>query len=120
MLKMLTISALSVLLAACAGANYRPLVDAKMSPPNYEGDLAECQAYASQVAGAGTGAATGAVAGALFGAVLAAAAGNRYDRGASARVGAVAGAAGGGAGGETNQRNVIRTCLAGRGYHVLQ
>ena len=110
-----------VLLAACAGASYRPMIDSRNADMNkFEADLRDCQQYATQVAGAGTGAAAGAVVGALFGAVLAAAAGSRYDRGATARVGAVTGAAGGGAQGETDQRDVIRRCIAGRGYTVLQ
>lgn len=110
-----------VLLAACAGATYRPLVDSRNVDMNkFEADLRDCQQYAEQVAGAGTNAAVGAVAGAIFGAVLAAAAGSRYDGGATARVGAVAGGVSGGAQGETNQRDVIRRCIAGRGYTVLQ
>jgi len=110
-----------VLLAACAGASYRPMIDSRnVDMSKFEADLRDCQQYATQVAGAGTGAAAGAAVGALFGAVLAAAAGSRYDRGATARVGAVAGATSGGVEGETNQRDVIRRCIAGRGYSVLQ
>ena len=103
------------------GANYRPIVDNKGVDLNrYEVDLQECQAYATQTAGAGESAAAGAAAGALFGAVLAAAAGRNYSRSSSAGVGAVSGAASAGASGENNQRNIIRRCLAGRGYKVLQ
>ena len=109
------------LLAACAGASYRPMIDSRDVDMNkFEADLRDCQQYAAQVSGAGTNAAIGATAGAIFGAVLAAAAGSRYDRGATARVGAVTGAASGGVQGETNQRDVIRRCIAGRGYSVLQ
>jgi len=110
-----------ILLAACVGASYRPMIDSRNVDMNkFEADLRDCQQYATQVSGAGTGAAAGAVAGALFGAVIAAAAGSRYDRGATSRVGAVSGAAGGGVQGETNQRDVIRRCITGRGYNVLQ
>lgn len=110
-----------IFLAACAGASYRPLVDSRGVDMNrYEGDLRDCQSYAGQVSGAANQAAIGAIAGALFGAALAAAAGSRYDRGATARVGALSGAVGGGASGETDQRDVIRRCMAGRGYTVLQ
>lgn len=112
---------ISVLLGACAGANYRPMVDSRNVDMNkYEGDVRDCQQYASQVAGAGTGAAVGAGIGAILGFALAAAAGRRYDRDATARVGALAGGVSGGAEGEQDQRNVIRRCMAGRGYSVLQ
>lgn len=106
---------------ATGGANYRPVVDNKGVDLNrYEVDLRECQTYATQTAGAGESAAAGAAAGAVLGAVLAAAAGRGYSRSSTARVGAVTGAVGAGAEGENNQRNIIRRCLAGRGYKVLQ
>lgn len=114
---------LSLSLVACAntGANYRPIVDSKGIDYNkYEADLKDCQQYANQTLDAAQTAAIGAGVGALFGAVLAAAAGSRYDRGATARVGALTGAAGGAAQGETDQRTIIRRCISGRGYSVLQ
>ncbi len=112
-------------LAACAntGANYRPLIDTQngaVDMNKYESDLQQCQQYAGQVAGAATQAAAGAVIGAVFGAILASAAGRGYDRGATTRAAAVTGAAGGAAQGETDQRDIIRRCLGGRGYVVLQ
>jgi outer membrane lipoprotein SlyB len=112
-----------LLFSGCAttGANYRPLIDSKGVDFNkFEVDLKECQSYATQTADAAQSAAVGAVAGALFGAAIAAAGGSRYDRNATARVGAVTGAVGAAAEGETNQRNIIRRCLNGRGYQVLQ
>ena len=112
------------LLAGCAattGANYRPIIDTQGVDFNrYERDLRDCQSFATQTAGAGESAAAGALAGAVLGGVLAAAAGKNYSRSSTARVGAVTGAVGAGAEGETNQRNIIRRCLAGRGYKVLQ
>lgn len=107
--------------AAPGGAHYRPIVDTKGVDLNrYEADLRECQSYATQTAGAAESAATGAAAGALFGAVVAAAGGRSYNRTSSAGIGAVTGAAGAGLQGETDQRNIIRRCLSGRGYRVLQ
>lgn len=113
------------LVAGCAttgsGSNYRPIVDSKGIDFNkYESDLKDCQNYATQTMGAGESAAVGALAGAALGAALAAAGGRGYDKRASARMGAVAGGVGAGAQGETDQRNIIRRCLAGRGYRVLQ
>lgn len=111
------------MITGCAniGANYRPVVDTKGIDLNrYEADLGECQQFANQTAGAGESAAAGAAAGAVFGALLAAAAGGGTSRKSTAGVGAVTGAAGAAGQGENNQRNVIRRCLSGRGYKVLQ
>lgn len=111
------------MLAGCAhtGAGYRPLVDTQGVDMNrYENDLRDCQGFAQQTADAGQAAAAGAVAGAVLGALLAGAAGRDYSKGRTARVGALTGAVGAGAEAETGQRNVIRRCMAGRGYRVLQ
>lgn len=112
-----------VFLTACAGATYRPMVDTQgMDMNRYESDLAACQQYAGQVSGAATQAAVGAAIGAGLSALLAGVGGgrNRFDMGATARIGAVGGAVAGAGQGETDQRNIIRRCLAGRGYRVLQ
>ena len=112
------------LLSGCAapsGANYRPIVDTQGVDFNrYESDLKACQGYATQTASAGESAVGGAVSGALLGGLLASAAGKGYSRTNTAQVGAVTGAVSAGAQGETSQRNIIRRCLAGRGYKVLQ
>lgn len=111
-----------LIMSACAntGAQYRPLIDERgVDLGRYNSDLSDCQVYAHRVAGAGQQAAVGAVAGALFGAVIAAAAGSGYNSGATTRVGAVTGAVAGAGSGETDQRNVIRNCMSGRGYRVL-
>lgn len=110
-------------ISGCAntGAAYRPVVDTKGVDLNrYEADLGECQQFANQTASAGQAAAAGAAAGAVFGALLAAAAGGGNSKKSTAGVGALTGAAGAAGQGETNQRDVIRRCLAGRGYKVLQ
>ena len=113
---------ISLALTGCAttGANFQPLVDLRgTEPARYQADLAGCQSFARQQADAARMAVAGAVAGAIFGALLAAAAGGGYDRHASARVGALTGAARGGAQGVESQEMVIRRCLIGRGYSVL-
>ena len=120
-MKRTLVIAISVFLTACAGANYRPMIDSRNVDMNkYEMDLRDCQQYAGQVAGAGEHAAIGAAVGAGLGYLLGRAAGARYDAAATGRVGAVAGAASGGAQGEMSQRDVIRRCMSGRGYSVLQ
>lgn len=110
---------LAALLMGCAGATYRPIVDTQGLDMNrYEADLQSCQQYAKQTTDGPNSAAIGAVAGAALGSVLAGVVGG--DRRASASIGAIEGGVLGGASGETSQRNIIRRCLAGRGYRVLQ
>jgi outer membrane lipoprotein SlyB len=114
----ITISALLVAGCANTGANYRPLIDSKNLDLNrYEADLLECQRYAEQKGGAGEKAAIGAGAGAVLGGVLAAV--GNGDKGSSSRMGGVMGAVSGATTGEQGQRTIIKRCLVGRGYKVL-
>jgi outer membrane lipoprotein SlyB len=114
----ITISALLVAGCANTGANYRPLIDSKNLDLNrYEADLVECQRYAEQKGGAGEKAAIGAGAGAVLGGVLAAV--GNGDKGSSSRMGGVMGAVSGATTGEQGQRTIIKRCLVGRGYKVL-
>ena len=111
-------------LSGCAtqntGASYRPVIDTQgKDPVRLQQDLSECQAYAHQVSSAAERAAAGALAGALIGAVFAAAAGAKGYRNESAAVGALSGGLGAAAEGERDQRNIIRRCMSGRGYSVL-
>ena len=86
----------SVLLTASAGAEVRPIVDMKgVNETRYEKDLAECQGYAKEAPGMGITAAKGAGAG------------------------AVVGGAGGAYKGNESQEAVVKKCLVGRGYKVL-
>jgi uncharacterized protein YcfJ len=110
---------LIVLLTSCAGSTYRPIVDTQGIDFNrYESDLKQCQQFSTQTNDATTSAAVGATAGAVLGSVMAGVIGG--DRSATAKMVAIEGAIVGGASGETNQRNIIRRCLSGRGYRVLQ
>ncbi len=104
-----------------AGNGYRPIVDTEgVDPEHYECDLADCQSYAARINPAAN-AAGGAVAGALLGAAIGALFG---DRSSFARYGAGVGAVQGGvsAGAESvaARANVVRNCMAGRGYRVLE
>ena len=85
----------------------------------YEIDLADCRAYADEVpvgkhvaTGAVGGAATGAVGGVVSGA-------NTTGIGQAAGVGAVYGGAIAGVSAVGEHRHVLRECLRGRGYRVL-
>ena len=109
------------LLVACAGANVRPIVDMKnKTSQQYETDLQECQAFATQQSGAAEtglgGAAAGVVIGALLGLV---GGGNRTDIAQVGGIGAVVGGASGLYEGNKAQENVVKQCLRGRGYNVL-
>ena len=114
--KVLAITLIAALLTGCAGAAYRPMIDSTRGPGNYEKDLIDCQDYAKQVVGGAEGAIFGAILGALLGAAL----GGGHGLGNEmAGFGAATGALSVGAAGENNQRDVIRRCMAGRGYSVL-
>lgn len=117
---LITVPAL-LLAAACAnsGANYTPVIDGPKGP-NYEADLAACQ----QLAASG-GAVDGRVAGSTAaGAGIGAASaviwdGNSSNLGEAAAVGAIAGLASGVARQNARRENIVRNCMAGRGYRVL-
>lgn len=114
------------LLSGCAVEGYHPggsvVVDwSQIDDTNkYYQDISQCRDLAEQVPGAGQSAAAGAVGGALLGAlvgVLIGDAGEFALQGAG--LGAVSGAAGGAGHGAMNRDAVMKNCLEGRGYRVL-
>lgn len=106
-------------LVACRGLRDEPIVDRQgVNIAQYNRDLAACQQYAEQVEPGGD-AARGAVAGAAVGGAVGAIVGNSDTAQRGAGVGAVAGGARGAARGVREQQRVLRRCLAGRGYRVL-
>ena len=84
----------------------------------YQTDLYECRQYAAQI-DVGGDALTGLLAGALLGAAIGSALGDKDDRKRTAKVGAVAGITEGASSAVSEQDLVIRNCLAGRGYKIL-
>lgn len=106
---------------ANTGADVRPIVDMQgVNQSRYEVDLAECQQYAQQQGGTGTSAAKGAVGGAGVGGLIGLVTGGNGTRVAqSAGVGAVIGGATGAYSGNKAQENIVKRCLNGRGYKVL-
>ncbi len=84
----------------------------------YNADLADCRHYAEQVP-TGQRTTTASVGGAIVGGVLGAVVGNSDTAAKSAGVGAVTGALGGYSDGRHEKQQVVRNCLAGRGYRVL-
>lgn len=107
------------LVLATACTSDRVIVDRKgLDPAAYEQDLAECRSYASEIdvgADMVRGAAVGAAAGALIGAVI----GDSGTTAAGAGVGAVHGGTHQGHRSAEEQQQVVKRCLRGRGYSVL-
>jgi hypothetical protein len=103
------------LVAGCA-AHPDPIIDTKgVNMAAYQRDLAECQSYAGQVqvaAGVAKGSAAGAAYGAAIGAI-------RGDIGEAAGVGAVSGGAWSGLEADREKQQIVKRCLRGRGYRVL-
>jgi uncharacterized protein YcfJ len=120
--KLFTLCLLVVMAAVgCAGADVRPIVDMKgVNEASYEKDLQECQDYAKEQSGMGSTAAKGAGAGAVVGGLLGlVTGGNGSGIAQAAGAGAVIGAAGGAFTGNQAQEAVVKRCLGGRGYKVL-
>ncbi len=85
----------------------------------YEQDLAECRQYGTEVQTAekvARGAASGAVVGGMIGGI---ATGSTEGAARSAGVGAVTGGARGASQGSEQEVSVVKRCLRGRGYRVL-
>lgn len=91
---------------------------ANVDPYVYQRDLADCRAYADEVSVAGRGA-TRAAGGAVVGGLLGAAVGNSSTAKRGAGAGAVVGGASGTASGYSERQKVVRNCMIGRGYRVL-
>jgi uncharacterized protein YcfJ len=114
-MKRLRVAAVAVLTAGCT-AHPEPIVDTKgVDLAAYHRDLDECQKYAAQIDPA-KGVAKGAVAGAAVGAAVGAIGG---DVGQAAAVGAVSGGASSALKADEDKQNVVKRCLSGRGYRVL-
>jgi outer membrane lipoprotein SlyB len=117
------LSGVVVIVAGCASVEdltgNNPIIDYQgVNLAQYGSDLEECQAYADQVqiaqkATAGT--VSGAVVGGIFGAVI----GDSDTAQRGVGVGAVGGGARGIGNGIRERERVIKSCLIGRGYRVL-
>lgn len=107
-------------LAACqSNPKQRVIVDTKgIDPAVYEQDLAECSTLSDQ-AKPGSSAARGAVGGAVIGGALGAIFGDSRSAGRMAGGGAVIGGASQAGAGYSERDRVLRNCMSGRGYRVL-
>ncbi|RLA58194.1 MAG: glycine zipper family protein [Gammaproteobacteria bacterium] len=103
---------------ACTTTN-EIIIDTKgVNMASYEVDLKECREYTEQVA-VGEKTAKGAASGAVVGGAIGAVVGNSSDVARGAGVGAITGGAKGVSQGEQDKVRVVKNCLRGRGYRVL-
>jgi outer membrane lipoprotein SlyB len=106
------------LLAGCTTTDEIIIDERGVDMARYRQDLVECQSYSEQVK-TGEKAARGAASGAVVGGLIGAAAGDSRDAQRGAGVGAVAGGAKGVSRGAEQEVRVVKQCLRGRGYRVL-
>ncbi len=108
-----------VFLGACTTTD-EIIIDRKgVNMARYEADKAECESYAAEVR-TGEKAARGGASGAAVGGAVGAIAGDSSEAAArGAGVGAVTGAVRGLSEGERDKVRVVKQCLRGRGYRVL-
>ena len=111
----MTLMAMLAALAACTTTD-EIIIDKKgVDMARYEQDLAECRTYSEEVQTGqkvAKGAASGAVVGGLIGAITG-------DAGKAAGVGAVGGGARRANEGSQDEVRVVKNCLRGRGYKIL-
>ena len=106
-------------------ASFRPICDMRGIPQwEYDADLADCRLYAERIspgasmaAGAGIGAGIGALTGLIVGTAFGVDAGQLAGFGAI--LGGLHGAAAGGGAAAQSQMDIIKNCMRGRGYNVL-
>lgn len=121
-MKTATIIIASIIMTGCAtrGANYVPVVDMQgRSSGQYNTDLSDCQGYAKHRMDAADGAVSGAIAGAIIGGIFAALITPRGYRNYAVAPVIAAGAMGGAVDANDTQETIIKRCLAGRGWNVL-
>jgi hypothetical protein len=111
-----TILLVTAVLAACSSST-APIIDTRgVDMARYRQDLAECEAYKEQVK-TGEGVTKGAAGGAAVGAAIGAIAGGSAGKGAG--IGAVTGGAESARIADREKADVVKNCLRGRGYRVL-
>ena len=109
---------MAALLVACTTTDEIIIDKSGVNMSKYADDLAQCQAYSQEVK-TGEKAVRGAASGAVVGGLIGAAVGNSRDAQRGAGAGAVTGGAKGAAQGEREEVQVVKNCLRGRGYRVL-
>ena len=116
-MKRILTAVLVLLVSACTTTNEIIIDEQRSNMANYDRDLAQCESYAEGVPvgeKAARGAGSGAVVGGAIGAVS-----DRHDAGEGAAIGAITGGAAGINQGQREKVQVVKRCLRGRGYAVL-
>ena len=107
---------LSLIMVAACSAHPEPIIDQRgVNMSTYQVDLEECESYADPIS-VGKGAAKGAAGGAAVGAATGVIGGDIYS---GAGYGAIYGATQYGNEADREKTLVVKRCLAGRGYRVL-
>ena len=122
----LSVAAFSLLISTgCAngyggyGAPKQIIIDTRgVDMDDYYGDLADCEDYARQI-DVKSETTQGVVEGAVVGAVIGAVAGNHNTAQRGAGAGAIVGGLKGNKQARLEQERIVRRCLSGRGYNVL-
>ena len=120
-MRRLTATLLTLALATAAGCvgNPMPIIDMQgVDREAFEEDLAECEAYSDEVQ-MGKGIAKGTGLGAAIGAATGAIGGDSTDVAEGAAYGGLWGGTESGLDADREKRDVIKRCMAGRGYRVL-
>lgn len=105
-------------LVACTTTDEIIIDEKNVDMTAYRQDLAECRSYASQVK-TGEKGAKGAASGAVLGGAIGAITGGGHGAAQGAGIGAIGGGAKGLEEGSRTEVDVVRRCLSGRGYHIL-
>lgn len=109
----------TMLFTACSVTDDRPIVDMQgVSTAQYNADLTACREYADEVE-AGRQIARGTIGGAVVGGAIGAVVGNSDTAQRTAGAGGVIGAARSTGDVVREREVVVRNCLRGRGYRVL-
>jgi uncharacterized protein YcfJ len=114
----ITVMSLLLLLSACTTTD-EIIIDKKgVDMSRYYDDLKECRSYGAEVKTAEKGT-RGAVSGAVVGGAVGAIVDGSEGAGRGAGVGAITGGVKGIREGESQEISVVKRCLLGRGYQVL-
>ena len=118
-MKTFTLLATAAILSSCASPSSSVIVDRRsVDPVHYSHDLAECSSYAEEVpiaADTAQGAGRGILVGGAVGAIL----DGPETAARGAGIGGVTGGARGFVRAEHEQERVVKNCMRGRGYRVL-
>ena len=107
-----------LILAACTTTDEIIIDEKGVDMSHYQEDLSQCSEYSEQVAVAEKGA-RGAASGAVVGGLIGAVGGGHRSTAEAAGAGAVVGGAKGVNEGDKDKVKVVKNCLRGRGYKVL-